>query len=122
VERGKRKRSIRWRVKQRYKRAEGGLAGKFFIINEQIERGESKAKLLSRLPAERCVSRLNLGHQRHTLRDRRPSTTGCKLAGHGEKRIDIVYYEEKVFCTGPTKTAKAEQKSLAPTRQAEETN
>ncbi len=31
----------------------------------------------------------------------------------------MVYGEEKLFCTGPTRAAKAEQKSLVPARQAQ---
>jgi hypothetical protein len=32
----------------------------------------------------------------------------------GDKGIEIVYIEEKIFCIGPTRAAKAEQKSLVP--------
>jgi hypothetical protein len=38
--------------------------------------------------------------------------------GSVDKGIEIVYGEEKIFGTGPTRAAKAEQKSLVPTRQA----
>ncbi len=64
-------------------------------------------------------------YQRHMLRDRRSSTAAClSLLGDGNKGIEIVYGEEKntVFCTGPTRAAKAEQKSLVPARQAQRTN
>ncbi len=32
------------------------------------------------------------------------------LVGDGDKGIEIVYDEKNVFCTGPTRAAKAEQK------------
>jgi hypothetical protein len=40
------------------------------------------------------------------------------LLGHGDKGIEIVCGKEKHFCTGLTRPAKAEQKSLLPARQA----
>jgi hypothetical protein len=46
--------------------------------------------------------------QWHILRDRRPSTTG-----DGDKGTGIVYVEEKIFSTGPTRAAKTEQKLLS---------
>jgi hypothetical protein len=36
------------------------------------------------------------------------------MLGDGDKGIEIVYGEEKIFCSGPTRAAKAEQKSLLP--------
>jgi hypothetical protein len=36
--------------------------------------------------------------------------------------VDVMYDEEKIFCTGPTKAAKAEQKSFVPAQQAQRTN
>jgi hypothetical protein len=37
------------------------------------------------------------------------------LLGYGDKLIEIVYgVEKKIFCTGPTSTAKAGEKSLVP--------
>jgi hypothetical protein len=36
------------------------------------------------------------------------------LLGDGDKGIEKVYGREKIFCTGPTRAAKAEQKSLVP--------
>jgi hypothetical protein len=50
---------------------------------------------------------------------------GClpSLRGDGDKRIEIVFGEEKnIFYHGPTSAAKAEQKSLVPARQAQQTN
>jgi hypothetical protein len=49
---------------------------------------------------------------------------GCmpSLLGDGDKGINIVYGEEKNICTGLTRAAKAEQKSLVPERQAQLTN
>jgi hypothetical protein len=49
--------------------------------------------------------------QRHTLRDRRPSTAAYL------QLTEIVYGEEKMFCTGPTRAAGSEQKSLVPALQ-----
>ncbi len=46
----------------------------------------------------------------------------AQLAGWWGKGIEIVYSEEKVFGTGPTRAAKAEQKFLALARQAQRTN
>jgi hypothetical protein len=40
----------------------------------------------------------------------------------GDKGIEIVFVEQKIFCTGPTRAAKAEPKSLVPARQAQRTN
>ncbi len=34
------------------------------------------------------------------------------LLGDGEKETEIVYGEEKIFCTGPTRAVKAEQNLL----------
>ncbi len=63
-------------------------------------------------------------YQRHTLRDRRSSTAAClSLLGDENKVIEIVVYgEEKMLRTGPTRVAKTEQKSLIPARQAQRTN
>ncbi len=36
------------------------------------------------------------------------------LLGDGDKGIEIVYGEEKIFCARPNRAAKAEQKSLVP--------
>jgi hypothetical protein len=36
--------------------------------------------------------------------------------------VGVMYDEEKIFCTGPTKAAKAEQKSFVPALQAQRTN
>jgi hypothetical protein len=49
---------------------------------------------------------------------------GClpRLLNNGDKGIEIEYDGGKLFCTGPTSAAKAEQKSLVPTRQAQRTN
>ncbi len=58
--------------------------------------------------------------QGHLLIDRRPSTTAypaCWAIG-----IEIVYGEEKKCCTGPTRAAKAGQKSLVPARRAQVTS
>ncbi len=40
----------------------------------------------------------------------------------GGKVIEIMYVEDKVFCTGPTRTAKTGQKSLVPAQQIQRTN
>jgi hypothetical protein len=51
----------------------------------------------------------------HTIRDRRPSTTGCPacwVMGINELR-------KKIFCTGPTRASKAGHKSHVPARQAQ---
>jgi hypothetical protein len=46
---------------------------------------------------------------------------GClpNLLGDRDKGMEIVYGEEKLFCTVPTRAAKAEQKTLVPARQAQ---
>jgi len=52
--------------------------------------------------------------QRHTLRDRRPSTAAspaCWAMGIVERK--------KIFCAGPTRAATAKQKSLVPARLAQ---
>jgi hypothetical protein len=41
------------------------------------------------------------------------------LLGDGDKEIEIVYGEVKIFCTVLTRTAKTKQKSLVPARQAQ---
>jgi hypothetical protein len=40
------------------------------------------------------------------------------MLGDGDKEIEIAYGEEKIFCAGPTRAAKTEQKDLVPARQA----
>ncbi len=35
-----------------------------------------------------------------------------------DKGIEIVFVEQKIFCTGPTRAVKAELKSRVPARQA----
>jgi hypothetical protein len=49
---------------------------------------------------------------------------GClpSWLGDGDKEIEMVYGEEKIFCTGPARAVKAEQKSLVPARQAQRSN
>jgi hypothetical protein len=49
---------------------------------------------------------------RHILKDRRPCTTAHSACDEEDKRLEIVYGEENIFCTGPTRAAKAGQKSL----------
>ncbi len=45
------------------------------------------------------------------------------LLSDGDKGIKIVYGKKKdIFCTGPTRAASAEQKSLVPARRAQRTN
>jgi hypothetical protein len=61
-------------------------------------------------------------HYRHLLRGRRTSKTACQvpsLLGDGDKWIEIVVGEEKIFCTGPTRAAKAVQN--LPARRAQRT-
>jgi hypothetical protein len=61
----------------------------------------------------------------HILRNRRSSTAACplpSLLGNGDKGIEKIYGEGKIFCTGLTEAAKAEQKSLVPARQVQRTN
>jgi len=52
---------------------------------------------------------------------RQATQHGClpSLLGDGYKGSEKVYEysEEKIFCTGPTRAARAEQKSLVPARQ-----
>jgi hypothetical protein len=59
--------------------------------------------------------------QRLILRDRRPSTAACFACWAMEQKVEIVYGEEIIFCTRPTRAAQAEQKSLVPARQAQQT-
>jgi hypothetical protein len=59
----------------------------------------------------------HLNTQGHKLRDRGPGTAAYPASsqlGDGEKWTEIVYSEVKIFCTGPTISAKAGQKSLVP--------
>ncbi len=53
------------------------------------------------------------GSQRHILGDSatQQDCLHC-LLGDGDKWIEIVYGEKNIFCTGPTRAAKAGQKSL----------
>jgi hypothetical protein len=44
------------------------------------------------------------------------------LLGDGDKAIEIVYGEEKIFFSGPTRAAKAEQKFFVPARRTQQTN
>ncbi len=43
------------------------------------------------------------------------------LLGDRDNGIEIVYVMKKIFCTGPTREAKAGQKSLIPARQTQRT-
>ncbi len=43
----------------------------------------------------------------HTIRDRRPTSTACPACWAMETTV-----RKKIFCTGPTRAAKAEDKSL----------
>jgi hypothetical protein len=65
-----------------------------------------------------ALSTLCASHQRHIVRDRRPSTADCLAIG--TKKLCTV--RKKIFCTGPTRAARAEQKSLVPARHAQRTN
>jgi hypothetical protein len=59
---------------------------------------------------------------RNILRDRRPSTTAYPAClPMGTKDVKFTVRKNKV-CTGPTRAAKAEQKSLVQARQAQRTN
>ncbi len=44
------------------------------------------------------------------------------LYGDWEKGIEIVYGEENIFCTGPTRAAKTEQKSFLQARRVQRSN
>ncbi len=72
------------------------------------------------------VGRLNcLGVSPETHTKRHATQPVClpQLAGRWETNIiEIVYGEEKIFCTGPTRGAKAEPKSLVPARHAQWAN
>jgi hypothetical protein len=59
---------------------------------------------------------------KHTKRQ--ANQHGCLpcLMGDRDKEIEIVYGEAKIFFTGPTRAAKAEQKSLTPARQVQRTS
>jgi hypothetical protein len=63
---------------------------------------------------------LQIVNQRPVLRDRWCGT----IASEGEKWSELVPYtaREKIFSTGPTRAAKAEQKSLGLERQAQQAN
>jgi hypothetical protein len=51
--------------------------------------------------------------QRHILRDRLPSTTACPACwAIGDKGIEKVYSEKRMFFTGLTKVTKAKQNLL----------
>ncbi len=54
------------------------------------------------------------GHWPGTHTKRQATQHGClpSLLGNGYKEIEIAHSEEKIFCIGPTRAAKAEQKSL----------
>ncbi len=54
----------------------------------------------------------------------RDTETGspARLPGRWAQGIKIVYGEEIIFCTEPTRAAKAEKQSLGPARQAQRTN
>jgi hypothetical protein len=52
---------------------------------------------------------LNRKHK-HTKRQATQHDCLPSLLGDGDKEIEKVYGEEKIFCTGPTRTAKSEQK------------
>ncbi len=68
----------------------------------------SSTHLISRLETEINTKRQATQH-------------GClpSLLGDGDKDIEVVYGEEKIFGTGPTRADKAEKKSLVPARQAQ---
>ncbi len=58
----------------------------------------------------------------HTLRDRRPSTVACPACWTMvTKKLQYYTVRKKRFCTGPNRSAKAEQKYLLPARQAPRT-
>ena len=62
------------------------------------------------------------GPETHTKRQATPRDCLPIFLGNGEKKIEIVYGEEKkIFCTGPTSVSKAEQKSFVLARQAQRT-
>jgi hypothetical protein len=59
---------------------------------------------------------------RHLLRDRRCCTTACPACwAMGKNQVNYVMYGEgkKIFFTGPTREAKAEQKSLVQAQQSQ---
>jgi hypothetical protein len=47
---------------------------------------------------------------------------GVAALSDGDKGIEILYSEEKIICTGMTKAAKEEQKSMVPAQHAQRTN
>jgi hypothetical protein len=59
-----------------------------------------------------CVSSLETHNKRWA------TEYGClpNLQGDGDKEVEIVYGEEKIFCTGQTGAAKAGQNFLVPAR------
>jgi hypothetical protein len=66
------------------------------------------------------------GHEGYpeTYTKRQATQHGClpSLLGERHKENEIVYGEEKIFCTGLTRAAKAEQKSLVLAGYAQRTN
>jgi hypothetical protein len=57
-----------------------------------------------------------VGCTRDIFTERQATLPDClsNLLGDWDKDIEIVYCEGKIFCTGPTRAAKAGQKSLVP--------
>ena len=60
--------------------------------------------------------------EKYTKRQATQQNCLPSLLVDGDKGIEIVYCEEKIFCSGPTRAAKAEQKCLVPARLAQRTN
>jgi hypothetical protein len=84
-----------------------------------VEYGKWRCNMLE----DYVTGRKRCNQRPHTKRQ--STQHGClpSLLGEGDKVIEIVYGErKKIFCTGPIRPAKAEQKSLAPARQAQRTN
>jgi hypothetical protein len=65
------------------------------------------------LPCRRQTPRRQI-EEPETHTKRQATQHGClpSLLGGGNKEIEIVYGEEKIFSTGPTRAANAGQKSL----------
>ncbi len=67
---------------------------------------------------------ITVWHQRYILRDNWHGTTACPACWVIGTKVkwNSVWWGKKIFCTGPTRPAKAGPKSLEPSRQAKRTN
>jgi hypothetical protein len=100
---------------------------RLFVYTQQAksfkeEEDQGKVILVAGKGSKRIERCFHFTPETHTKRQATQHDCLPSLLGDGDEGSAIVYGEDKIFCTGPTRAAKPEQRSLVPVRKAQRNN